>query len=175
MTHRYQPIHNARKALLDNISAIQQAHDDSILRTKNAFRLKDALSAQKFGLLAGCFQQDLFDEELQNASEEIQKIRSQEDLTTKDEFVMSPINNQAISLFSTVVTKDLTIPMEYQDFAEFFNKEKAIEIPPYRGPGVDFTIEIEPGKALPNKPAYPCSDAELQTQREYIKEYLERK
>ena len=74
MTHRYQPIHNARKALLDNISAIQQAHDDSILRTKNAFRLKDALSAQKFGLLAGCFQQDLFDEELQNASKEIQKM-----------------------------------------------------------------------------------------------------
>ena len=76
---------------------------------------------------------------------------------------MSPINNQAISLFSIVVTKDPIILIEYQDFAKVFNKEKAIKIPPYQGPGVDFTIKIEPRKALPNKPAYPYSDTELQT------------
>ena len=66
------------------------------------------------------------------------------------------------------------MPPEYAEFLEVFSDIKCTELPPLRGPGIDHAIDLEADARLPNKPAYPCSDAELTAQREYLDEYLNR-
>ena len=64
----------------------------------------------------------------------------------------------------------LTIPPEYQEFADLFSKKEADKLPPHRS--YDHQIPLEPNKAPPFGPIYKCSPAELEAVRKYVEENL---
>ena len=62
------------------------------------------------------------------------------------------------------------IPEEYHDYADVFNKAKAMELAPHRP--YDLKIDLEEGSSPPIVPMYPLSQVELKTLREFIDEHL---
>ena len=53
------------------------------------------------------------------------------------------------------------IPKEYHDYADVFNKAKAMELAPHRP--YDLKINLEEGSSPPIVPMYPLSQVELKT------------
>ena len=62
------------------------------------------------------------------------------------------------------------IPEEYHDYADVFNKAKAMELAPHCP--YDLKIDLEEGSSPPIVPMYPLSQVELKTLREFIDEHL---
>ncbi|KAH8622032.1 hypothetical protein IG631_23138 [Alternaria alternata] len=56
--------------------------------------------------------------------------------------------NKALQKKKPVDVRTL-LPKQYQEFYELFNPKEAKKLPPYRGPGVDHKIELEPKDAQP--------------------------
>jgi hypothetical protein len=174
INRHYYPPHNKKQTLLNHLTKIHDADNFAEFRTRNVIPLKTALDTRKIRALANYFRQDVFNTDLHYAKKEMKYYMQQEDILTTDKFVMNLINPILISL-STTVIEGVEILSEYQEFADVFNEKRATNLPPRRGPDYNFKIEIEPGKLLPNRPAYPCSDAELRITKEYIAEYLQRR
>lgn len=74
------------------------------------------------------------------------------------------------SVESPVTTVPLTIPHEYLDLREVFNKDKAVSLPLHRP--WDCSIDLLPHAMLPKKRVYPLSLAEMKAMDEYIEEAL---
>lgn len=78
---------------------------------------------------------------------------------------------QLCAATTTSRAEDLTgVPLEYQDFADVFSKEKADTLPPHRS--FDHHIPIEEGKSPPFGPIYSLSENELKVLKEYLDENL---
>jgi hypothetical protein len=63
-----------------------------------------------------------------------------------------------------------TIPAEYHEFADLFDKEESDKLPPHRS--YDHTIPLEPGTTPPWGPIYKNSPIELEAVRKYVDENL---
>jgi hypothetical protein len=71
---------------------------------------------------------------------------------------------------ATVTEPDLSsVPEEYHEFADVFNKGKADKLPPHRS--YDLKIEIEDGTPPPSR-MYSLSQSELETLRLFIEEHV---
>jgi transposase InsO family protein len=67
-------------------------------------------------------------------------------------------------------TSSVSLPTEYQEFADIFDKEKASRLPEHRP--YDCPIDLVEGKQPPFGPIYSLSPSELETLRQYIDENL---
>ena len=63
-----------------------------------------------------------------------------------------------------------SVPEEYHDFLDIFNKERANTLNPHRP--YDLKIELEDGQSPPVGPVYSISQTELQLLREFLDEHL---
>ena len=63
-----------------------------------------------------------------------------------------------------------TLPTDYQDFADVFDKKKADKVPPHRP--YDLEIKIEGSDKPPIGPIYSVSPSELEALRKFIDEHL---
>jgi hypothetical protein len=63
------------------------------------------------------------------------------------------------------------LPEDYHDYADVFDKEKAVALPPQR-PGVDHAIPVQEGKTPPFGPIYGMNEKEAEALRQYIKDNL---
>ena len=78
-----------------------------------------------------------------------------------------------IFIRSTMETSDkapVSIPPEYSEFADLFNKESAEQLPEHQP--WDHTMPLVEGKQPPFGPIYPLSEFELRSLREYLDENL---
>jgi hypothetical protein len=60
-----------------------------------------------------------------------------------------------------VIKTEQLIPLKYTEFLKVFSNTKYTKLPPLRDFGIDHAIDLKADARLPNKPVYPCSDAEL--------------
>jgi hypothetical protein len=89
---------------------------------------------------------------------------------------MADINK---ALMNKVKTDPRTkLPEHFHEFLEMFSREKAAELPPYRGAGVDHEIQLESGDGrepkVPWGPLYNMSRDELLVLRKTLTEYLDK-
>jgi len=78
-----------------------------------------------------------------------------------------------IFIRSTMETSDkvpVSIPPEYSEFADLFDKESAEQLPEHQP--WDHTMPLVEGKQPPFGPIYPLSEFELRSLREYLDENL---
>ena len=78
-----------------------------------------------------------------------------------------------IFIRSTMETSDkvpVSVPPEYSEFADLFNKESAEQLPEHQP--WDHTMPLIEGKQPPFGPIYPLSEFELRSLREYLDENL---
>lgn len=72
----------------------------------------------------------------------------------------------------TVATKEVKLPLEYQDFEDVFSEADAATFP--ENTKVKHAIDIEEGQTVPYGPIYPLSASELRVLRDYIATNLAR-
>ena len=70
-----------------------------------------------------------------------------------------------------LLTKEVTVPVEYLDFADIF-LEKSANVFPGRTGANEHAIELEDGKQLPSRPIYSLGPIELETLKIYIETNL---
>ena len=70
-----------------------------------------------------------------------------------------------------LLTKEITVPVKYSDFADVFSK-KAAKVLPVRIGIHKHVIELEDGKQSPYGPIYSLGPVELETLKTYIKTNL---
>src|SRR5271155_2978718 len=84
------------------------------------------------------------------------------------------LSDPSISAKSASISDDIpdlsSVPEEYHDFADVFNKKKADTLPPHRP--YNLKINLEEGSSPPVGHMYSVSQSELQTLREFIDEHL---
>jgi len=84
------------------------------------------------------------------------------------------LSDPSISAKSASLSDDIpdlsSVPEEYHEFADVFNKKKADTLPPHRP--YDLKINLEEGSSPPVGHMYSVSQSELQTLREFIDEHL---
>ena len=84
------------------------------------------------------------------------------------------LSNTSLSTKSASVSDkadDLSlIPEEYHDYADVFNKAKAMELAPHHP--YNLKINLEEGSYPLIIPMYPLSQVELKTLQEFIDEHL---
>lgn len=78
--------------------------------------------------------------------------------------------NDTSPTLAAVSTDSSTIPPEYADFADVFDKAKADSLPEHRD--FDMKIELEEGKSPPLSRIYPLSPKEQQALREWLDENI---
>ena len=70
-----------------------------------------------------------------------------------------------------MLAKEVTVPIEYSDFADLFSKKSA-EVLPERTGINKHAIKLEDGKQPPYRPIYNLGPLELETLKTYIKRNL---
>src|SRR6202522_3679211 len=84
------------------------------------------------------------------------------------------LSDPCISAKSASVSDDIpdlsSVPEEYHEFADVFNKKKADTLPPHRP--YDLNINLEEVSSPPVGHMYSVSQSELQALREFIDEHL---
>ena len=70
-----------------------------------------------------------------------------------------------------LLTKKVTVPVKYSDFADVFSKKSANVLPERTGVN-EHAIELEEGKQPPYGPIYILAPIELETLKTYIKTNL---
>ena len=70
-----------------------------------------------------------------------------------------------------VLAKEVTVPVEYSDFADVFSKKSANVLPERTGAN-EHAIELEKGKQPPYGPIYSLGPVELETLKTYIETNL---
>ena len=85
------------------------------------------------------------------------------------------LSDPSISAKSASISDDIpdlsSVPEEYHEFADVFNKKKADTLPPHRA--YDLKINLEEGSSPPVGHMYSVSQSELQTLHEFIDEHLQ--
>lgn len=77
-----------------------------------------------------------------------------------------------LSATYAVEDSSIEIPREYQDFADVFSEGEDVPLAPYRGPGIDHEINLEPGTTPPYIRPYRQSEKEMKLSKEYTDEML---
>ena len=70
-----------------------------------------------------------------------------------------------------LLTEEVTVPVEYSDFADVFSEKSANVLPEQTGAN-EHAIELEEGKQPPYRPIYSLRPVELKTLKTYIKTNL---
>ena len=86
------------------------------------------------------------------------------------QLALSEVTTKACSAISNASVDLTTVPKEYHDFLDIFNKERANMLNPHRP--YDLKIELEDGQSLPIGPVYSISQTKLQLLREFLDEHL---
>ena len=72
------------------------------------------------------------------------------------------------ALLASLLTKEVTMPVEYLDFANVFS-EKSANVLPQRTGANEHAVELDEGKQPPYGPIYSLGPVELKTFKTYIK------
>ena len=72
---------------------------------------------------------------------------------------------------ASLLTEEVTVPVEYSDFADVFS-EKSANVLPERTGANEHAIELEEGKQPPYGPIYSLGPVELETLKTYIETNL---
>ena len=86
------------------------------------------------------------------------------------QLALSEVTAKARSAISDASIDLTTVPKEYHDFPDVFNKERAKTLNPHRP--YDLKIVLEDGQSPPIGPVYSVSQTELQLFREFLDEHL---
>ena len=86
------------------------------------------------------------------------------------QLALSEVTTKAHSAISDASVDLTTIPKEYHDFPDIFNKEQANMLNPHRP--YNLKIELEDGQSLPIGPVYSVSQTKLQLLQEFLNEHL---
>ena len=83
---------------------------------------------------------------------------------------LSEVTAKACSTFSNASVNLSSIPKEYHDFLDVFNKEQASTLNPHRP--YDLKIKLEDGQSLPIGPVYSVSQTKLQLLCKFLNKHL---
>ena len=92
------------------------------------------------------------------------------DSTEVFQLALSEVTAKGHSAFSNASINLSSIPKEYHDFPDVFNKEQASMLNPHRP--YDLKIKLEDRQSPPIGPVYSISQTELQLLRKFLDEHL---
>jgi RNase H-like domain found in reverse transcriptase/Reverse transcriptase (RNA-dependent DNA polymerase)/Integrase zinc binding domain/Integrase core domain/Chromo (CHRromatin Organisation MOdifier) domain len=103
-----------------------------------------------------------------------EKFIAQEEVIQMGLIMVRPTDRKrhAEVTLGSVEVKEITLPSEYQDFADVFAENEEEHQP--QANSVQHSIETEEGKPVPYGPIYPLSQLELRTLREYLEDSLQK-